>query len=621
MKKREKEKKGLFGLPWLPFRSWLTPILMLLYGIIVSPMIVYVGERIIREQKLQMWLRTDNGDFAFWVTTVVVFLAITVISLLTTKLSIGVGIVGALSVVVHSVHHFKLELRGEPFFPWDIFQVKEAADIVSDVKIEFTDDLWSGIFYVIVFLAGAIIIDIFFRYPPKVKYYFRAAFGVLVAVCLYFFTTGVVLNAPLMAEHGIELVTWDEEGSYDKGGFFVTFMLNAENMIVEEPSEYSESAVKDIADGYSSAEGKKPNVICIMSEAFVDPDQWSKLEFEKELTPVLDQLKKESLSGMVLTPSYGGGTSISEYEVLTGNCASFLPNGTVPYMQYINNDTDSYASFLKDQGYTTVAIHPYKPDFWSRDKAYPLMGFDKFISMEDFEDPTTLRWQKYISDMDLTNMIISEYEAAAEDGPFFAFCVSMQNHASYAGSDYGDDTIRLVGDYPAISDDVKGAVESFATGTYYADEALGALVDYFEKEDSDTVIIFFGDHQPHVGNVDLSDLGLTSADYPEALNTKLTYSTPYVIWNNFGAGDVDTADFSMYQLMPYMTEKLGLARPAYFEFLSHSREVLPGHTSIVALSPDGAPKDRMSEEQQTVSLEHWLIQYDMMFGSKYANMW
>jgi len=616
-----KNKKGLFGVPWLPFKAWLTPILNVLYAAIVSPMLVYVGERIIRGNELQMWLRTDSGDFAFWMTSVVVFFAIMLISLLTTKLSIGVGTVGALSVAVHSVHYFKLSLRGEPFFPWDIFQIKEAADIVSDVKIEFTSEFWSGILYVAAFIIGAVLIDIFFRYPKAAKYYFRLIVGVGMGVCLYFFTTGIILNAPLMAEHGIELITWDEVGSYHRGGFFVTFMQNAENMIVEEPSEYDEDTVTAIADGYEKKDGTTPNIICIMSEAFVDPDQWTNLEFEREITPVLNELRKTSLTGMVLTPSYGGGTSISEYEVLTSNSASYLPQGTVPYMQYVNEKTDSYASFLKELGYSTVAIHPYKPDFWSRDKAYPLMGFDKFISMDDFKDPTTHRWQKYISDMDMTEMIISEYEAAKDDGPFFAFCVSMQNHASYSGSDYGDSTIRLTGDIPAVSDEVKGALESYATGAYLADEALGALVEYFKESDSETVIIFFGDHQPHVGSVELSDLGLTSPDNTDALNTKLTYSTPYVIWNNFGEVSTDTADFSMYQLLPYATQKLGLSRPAYFEYLSDVRNVLAGHTSIVALMPDGTPVPQMTEEQKKASLEHWLVQYDMMFGGKYTKLW
>lgn len=613
-------KKGLFGVGFLPVRSFITPIIKLLYAIIASPILIHAGESIIREEELYEWLRSDSGDFAFWISSVAVFFIIVTLSLITTKLSVGVGITGILSVLVHGVHYFKLELRGEPFFPWDVFQIKEATDIVSDVKIEFTDEVWQAIIYAAVLLVGAVIIDIFFRYPGTAKYYFRLAAGAVSVVILYFFTTGVIWNTALMKEHGIQLILFDEVKSYDTGGFLVTFLQNAENMIVETPEDYNSANIETIAEGYEGEDGKTPNIICIMSEAFVNPDQWTSIGFADEVTPFIESVSDKCLTGKVLTPSYGGGTSISEYEVLTGNSASFLPQGSVPYMQYVTTKTNSYASFLKELGYTTVAIHPYTASFWCRNKAYPLMGFDKFLSQDDFENPVKPRY--YISDMDLTEKIISEYEAAKDEGPFFAFCVSMQNHASYTGSDYGGNLMELDGgDYSAFDESIIGAIRSYATGAHLADEALGALVSYFEEDGSDTVILFFGDHQPHIGQVDLSDLGLTFPDNSNAMNLKLTYTTPYLIWNNFGVELTDTADFSMYQLLPYMTEKLGLARPAYFAYLSDMRDTLAGRTTLVALDPDGTPVADLTEAQSAAVKNHWLLQYDNMFGRKYASLW
>lgn len=615
-----KVKKGLFGVPWLPVRSFMTPLIKLLYAIIAAPLFVYMGETIIRQNEMQDWLRTDNGDFAFWMTSVAAMIVITIISLITTKLSVGIGLTGAMTIICHGVHYFKLELRGEPFYPWDVFQIKEATNIVSDIKIEFTSELYLAILYTVFIILGAVVIDVFLRYPKSVKYYFRLGAGVIVTGFLYMFVTGVVWNVPLMKEHGIELVLFDEVGSYEKGGFFITFMQNMENMVVETPADYSEKNIQEITDGYEGSEGRNPNVICIMSEAFVYPEQWKNITFEKEITPVINSIKDTSFTGLVLTPSYGGGTSISEYEVLTGNCASFLPQGSVPYMQYVTTKTDSYASYLKGLGYSTVAIHPYEADFWCRNKAYPLMGFDRFLSQDDFENPDKPRG--YISDMDLSKKIIAEYESRDESKSFFAFCVSMQNHASYWGGDYGGNTIALGdGDYSAIDEVVLGSIRSYATGAYLADEALGYLIDYFENEDEDTVIVFFGDHQPHLGQVDLRTLGLTHWQNDEATNTKLTYSTPYVIWNNFGVTDSSTADFSMYQLLPYMTEKLGMSRPAYFEYLSNARATLAGHTTLIALDGDGTAAVEKSAEQSRLSNEHWLIQYDMMFGRNYSKLW
>ena len=252
------------------------------------------------------------------------------------------------------------------------------------------------------------------------------------------------------------------------------------------------------------------------------------------------------------------------------------------------------------------------------------MGFDKFLSEGDFTDSTYPR-KLYISDMDLTEKIISEYESAG-DSPFFAFCVSMQNHASYGYWDKYEDPVRLVGEdkaelYEALGKNGVGALESYATGIYLADEALGALVDYFRDVDRETVIIFFGDHQPHLGDVNLNLLGFNSAEYSSEKNTYLKYSTPYIVWNNYGAGEAAVADMSMYQLLPYTTEDLGLSRPAYFELLSDMRKTVAGHTTLLTLSPTGDLTRTTTEEQAKLLRDHWLVQYDNMFGKNFAGLW
>jgi len=625
------KKRNILRELGLPFCTGFTPVIKFIYALICAAVTVYLSEKIVRADSMSEtpnvfynWLRSDIGDFAFWITVIAVFFAISTISLITTKISVGVFITGALMMVSHSVHYYKMTLRGEPFYPWDIFQAGEATNIMGEVKIEFTSEVWLGIAGVIVMSLAGLVIDLLFRYPRCIRWFYRLGVGVVTVFCLAGYMNGVLMNESLMAENGIKLVLWEEAESYEKNGFFITFALNAKKMQIEEPDGYTAGDVTGIAEGYTKSDGDTPNIIIIMSEAFADPDQYSAVEYDRELTPNIDAIRSESLTGNLLTPSYGGGTSISEYEVLTGNCASYLPSGTVPYMQYVTGKTDSYASFLKELGYSTLAIHPYEADFWCRNKAYPLMGFDRFLSEDDFSDCDYPR-NLYISDMDLTHRIIAEYEAAG-DAPFFAFCVSMQNHASYGYWDKYEDPVRLVGDdkaelYEALGKNGVGAVESYATGIYLADEALGALVDYFRDVDRETVIIFFGDHQPHLGDVDLSLLGFTTASNSSEENTYLKYTTPYIVWNNYGAGEAAVADMSMYQLLPYTTEALGLSRPAYFELLSDMRETVAGHTNLLTMSPDGTLAKTPSEEQAALLRDHWLVQYDNMFGRDFAGLW
>lgn len=609
-------------------RSYITPLIKLIFALISAPLITYSCERIVMSRnEFSAWLFSDTGDFAHWMTSIAVFIAIVIVSLITTKLSVSTLLVSAVMIVSHQIHYIKMNLRGEPFFPWDVFQYKEAIDISSEVNLEFTRSFFVAVGVAVILTLGAVAIDIFFRYPSSVHYLLRLSAASAVFGVMYMFVTGVLWNASLMREHGIELVLFEEVNSYETGGFFVTFMQNAEKMRVTAPEDYTEAAILEITSDCEASDGATPNIICIMSEAYINPDEFTALEFDRETSETINYLSENFLSGRLMTPSYGGGTSISEYEVLTSNASAYLPSGTVPYMQFVRTESPSFASFLSELGYSTLAIHPYTADFWCRNKAYPLLGFDRFLSMDDFIDPDYPR-DRYISDMDLTNRIIAEYEASDDGVPFFAFCVSMQNHASYEPNEYGDATIDFAETddpqklevYQSLTEYQYGQICSYVTGAALADEALGALIEYFDNVDEDTVIVFFGDHQPYLGETDLTLIGLTSADNSDEENSKILYSTPYVIWNNFGAGDASSADMSMYELLPYMTEKLGIARPAYYDYLQRiSESTMSGHISWLSLSPDGSPVYTMNEQMSAAANDHWLLEYDIMFGRRYAS--
>lgn len=606
-------------------RTWLTPFVKLIFAMIAAPFITYYCEKIVMEgEKFAEWLYSDTGDFAHWVTSAAVLFVIAALSLLTTKLSVSTALTSAAMIVMHQVHYIKMNLRGEPFFPWDVFQYKEAMNISGDVELEFTDDFFAAVRIAVILTLVAVVIDVFFRYPKSAPYLIRVSAASAVFGCMYMFVTGVIWNTALTREHGIELVLFEEVNSYETGGFFMTFMQNAEKMSVTPPQDYTEAEIDAITDGYEASDGRRPNIIFIMSEAYINPDEFTNISFDRPTSNNVNYLSRKYLSGRLLTPSYGGGTSISEYEVLTSNSAAYLPSGTVPYMQFVRTKSPSYASFLKELGYSTLAIHPYTSDFWCRNKAYPLLGFDRFLSMDDFTDAEYPRG-RYISDMDLTRKIISEYEASEEGVPFFAFCVSMQNHAGYQPGEYGDATIGFAESedgendaYTGLTDWQSGLLRTYVTGAELADEALGELVYYFSGVDEDTVIVFFGDHQPYLGEIDLDLIGLTSPGNSADENSKILYSTPYVIWNNFGAGGHSSADMSMYQLIPYMTEKLGLARPAYYDYLSNSRGFMAGHISWLSLDGNGVPVYDMDSAMEAAARDHWLIEYDIMFGRRYA---
>ena len=178
-----------------------------------------------------------------------------------------------------------------------------------------------------------------------------------------------------------------------------------------------------------------------------------------------------------------------EFEVLTAYSTYLLPVGTVPYMSYLNQETDSIVSFLKSRDYYTVALHPFRRSYFSREKAYSLLSFDDFYSEEHFEGAERLRAFGFVSDDAVADRLIAEYEKNELTGRgFFCHTVTMLNHTSYYASDWPEELQVGMEASCELSQAEYESLRSYATGVQYADAMLKKLVDYFSTVE---VRIFF----------------------------------------------------------------------------------------------------------------------------------
>ena len=150
--------------------------------------------------------------------------------------------------------------------------------------------------------------------------------------------------------------------------------------------------------------------------------------------PFFHSLKKNTLSGQMFVSVFAGGTASTEFEALTSNSMAYIPNGITAYTTYINSPMTSLASTLKAQGYGgIIAMHPYKGTGYKRNKVYPLLGFNKFLTMDDF----CRRHRKITDFIFLTKQIWNELFQNMKTirrttiKPFFMFNVTMQNHSPF----------------------------------------------------------------------------------------------------------------------------------------------------------------------------------------------
>lgn len=571
----------------------------------------------------RIFLETDVGVLAMKNTAVLAAVLMLALYFLTRRIWAAMTLVSVPLLVCHLINAFKLALRNEPFFPWDITLAGEATNILSSIELQPSKAMILAGIYILASIAVALVLDrLVLRRNRPGRLACLASFAA--AAMAFVILCGNWMSTAYIHEHTIPVRVYNQHWSYKENGFVYTFVANIYHARVAEPEGYSAEQVLALTQDLPSGEGSvEPNVILVMSEAFADIWNAEHLTFDQELAPNYLALSEQYLSGRCMTSEYGGNTANSEFEVLTGYSTWMMPNGTSVYMSYLNQTTDSYVSFLKSRDYYAVALHPYERSFFSREKAFELLGFDDYYSDEHFQGAQRLRLSQYVSDLDLADRIIAEFEKNQDtDRGFFCHTVTMLNHTSYYASDWPEEERVGMTANCELSQREYYALVSYATGVRHADSMLGRLTDYFSQVDEPTVILFFGDHQPSLGTPGyelMQRIGYVS-DNTTPEGKLALQSTPYVIWNNFQTEpQAQQMDLSMFHLLPYMTRTLDMPRPAFHSYMDGLFELTRGVTRQVSLDGNGVPMQTLEGESMEKFQEYLTLVYDGLLGRQYAN--
>lgn len=358
---------------------------------------------------------------------------------------------------------------------------------------------------------------------------------------------------------------------------------------------------------------KKPNVIVVMNESFADLKAVGDLQVSQDYMPFFRKLKENTIKGYTYSSVFGGNTANSEFEFMTGNTLAFLPDNSVPYQLFLRSKTAGLTHTLKDQGYSPCyALHPFYKTGYSRYKVYPLMGFDKFYTSDDFSVFTdTVNY--HITDSEDYKKLISLYENRTDkDKPFYLFNVTMQNHGSYDGStlETGDD-VQIQGDLQSYS-----KAEQYLNMIKMSDNALKELVHYFEKVDEPTIIVFFGDHQPDLEESFYNRLLHTDIQKLEGEDLEQLYKVPFLIWANYDIPEQTVERTSNNYLSTYLAEITGIKKTGYLNFLTKLREEIPAINAIGYWDKNGKFYEIDDKKSPYYNLIHQynLLEYNNLFG-------
>ncbi len=572
MKNQSKEKRKLKKqLPSVNKFLQINHVLIMPVILIVQAFFLMLGMQAVTFADyniLYKWLSVDNIQYVLY-NFLFFYLILQLFICLFKRVSPGYIISLLLTTVISIINNMKWVSLKECVTISDFEKLSEAVTVAGEAEFKQFPHLWLCVLVGIVIMMISIWLDCtVLKNIKKSKisiYHNRMTFVILILVLF----PVVVADA-----RGSAVAKLTETRSADSTGPIVYFVESIFTSYLDEP--YSVEEAKESYDKYvekgkkiisehkqgkevnkgekKDASAVQPNIIVIMSEAFFDVNQFEDvLLYSENPMAYYEEVRAESVaSGNTMVNIYGGSTHFSEFEFLTGWNSKGMNSGSCPYKEYFNEEQPSFARYLQEQGYYTLAIHPYDSFFWNRKNAYPNMGFDKFIDRS---------WMKYtdkcgyISDDALTNEIIYRYEEREVNGeePFFCFGVSIANHVAMINREEFENTANHIemaySQSLTYSDHKLQRLKDYIGGISKSGEALKKLTDYFEEQEEPTVIVFFGDHAPNYA-IDI----LNIKDQED-----LCYATPYLIWSNYDLGEArESENMNVSYLSTYLLQMINM---------------------------------------------------------------
>jgi phosphoglycerol transferase MdoB-like AlkP superfamily enzyme len=527
-----------------------------------------------------------------------------------------------LLVTMSFINHMKTVYLHQPFFAWDLLYYEHMYVLLPRLPIRHLSHS------LLIPALGLPTLLIFgtARAEKSVRIGSRLLMALLPLFLLGSFVYHREIPKDIPAFFSTENAVWDQRSNYDKNGFLLAFTWNIQPMLISEPPGYSEEAVQEllrnaISPKYRKAPAKTAlqpiNLVLFVNESFYD---LLHVKYEADENP-LENFQKTLTrfpTFRMVSPSFGGNTSNAEFEMLTGMSNAFLPSGAIPFDHYIREEIPSLVSVLRDNGYRTIAIHPYYDWFWNRKLVYPKLGFQEFISLADFEGAKYRGW--FVSDEALVDRVIDRIEKSS--GPYFVHALSMQNHGSYDPRRYAPDEVEIRADYPNT---LKLALQTYVTGIRDADRQLARLLEYLESRPEPIVSLFCGDHLPSFGPEyavyrESGTVQSSPGEYTLEEHFNMS-SVPCLLWAN-KKDLLDTRSIpkhiSPIYFPPVLLRQLKIEMPGYYRYLYQGMRDYPVIHSDVLWKPDGTLTSFDSERDSRFLLGLELLQYDTLFGQRYS---
>ena len=444
------------------------------------------------------------------------------------------------------VSHYKAQYRLEPALLIDIFQVQNAKTVLEEFPLAIR---WLPI---LLLALGTVLTTVGVCFLLRGRRARRLTPWPVLGLFL------LMTLSPMCAfQNGLSSAQTDLV-AYARADGGVYTMLAVER--ARQKNAYFDYVPEDARQAYEEIRGyavpdaeETPNIIFVLSESFTNQAHLGKyLDFTEPITPFFEELTQYGISGEIRVPKQGGGTSETEFEVLTGMP---VQNAIAPYTMGVP-ELHSVAATLRERGYQSTALHWYTAVFYNRYKNLRQLGFDEFYTT----DTTVTPFRKvgdYVSDEAHYASILQTLRSTEKKD--FVFCITMQNHFPY-----NQQTDSAPPFSNQLTEGSQRTAANYCRLLQESDRALRDFVQRLSEFEEPTLLVFFGDHIPPLGKDFYEEIGMP-------VDTEEGYLAPFLIWSNQESIAPEKVTLRAWQLGAYALAQAGITGDPFFMYVEMLR--------------------------------------------------
>ena len=390
------------------------------------------------------------------------------------------------AAVFYGSQIIKLRFWGWPLMPSEFSAIQSFWLILGDMGL-----IWQLALLLPVVLW--LILIIFNWRWPKWKTYFSLILFIAAALALNHWPTKSLALLDKITTNSY----WDQKTNYARRGPWLYLLQEGwrQKLAFQIPDQAAVEKARQIV-GYSAQKitaktkvDELPNIYFIVVESLWQPDL-PDLKFSR--SPWADnwQALAEQGLGQGLSPTFGGKTANAEFELLCG-WPDVQPG--IIFNGGITNQAPCLPQKLRESGYQTAAYHANVPAFWNRQQVYPLLGFDSFESLANYQQDDMNG--EFMADSSFFAQTLKKIKAQDQTKPSFNYLLTYSSHLGYP---LNASRPTVVTTTPAITD----VATRYLNSLYYTTKELADFIKELQAFDPRAMIVVIGDHWPFLGDSD-----------------------------------------------------------------------------------------------------------------------